>query len=167
MIASLKILAIHIIMNLPLLSITNKLKRWLLIKQGAKIGANPTFYPGVWISGASGLVAGDNVDFSKDVIITAAGGVSIGDRVLIGYRTIILSGNHKIPPKPQRIFGSGHELAPMRIEKDVWICTGVTILPGVTIGEGAVIASGAVVTKNVEPFTIVGGVPARLIRRRI
>jgi phosphonate metabolism protein (transferase hexapeptide repeat family) len=52
------------------------------------------------------------------------------------------------------------------IGHDVWIGHGVTILPGVSIGNGAVIGSGAVVTKHVEPYTIVGGVPAKLIRRR-
>ncbi|MCE7026512.1 DapH/DapD/GlmU-related protein [Jiella avicenniae] len=54
----------------------------------------------------------------------------------------------------------------VRIGHDVWIGHGATILPGVTIGNGAVVGAGAVVSKDVEPYTIVGGVPARLIRRR-
>jgi acetyltransferase-like isoleucine patch superfamily enzyme len=52
------------------------------------------------------------------------------------------------------------------IEDDVWIGHGATVLKGVRIGRGAVVAAGAVVTRNVEPYTVVGGVPARLIGRR-
>ena len=54
----------------------------------------------------------------------------------------------------------------IKIENDVWIGSNVTITAGVTVGEGAIIAAGAVVTKSVEPFSIVGGVPAKLIKSR-
>ena len=60
----------------------------------------------------------------------------------------------------------GLSCAPIIIEYDVWIGVIVTILPGVTVGEGAVIGAGAVVTKNVKPFSIVAGVPAKIIGTR-
>ncbi len=56
--------------------------------------------------------------------------------------------------------------APIWIGNDVWIGANVIILPGVTIGDGAILAAGAVVTKNVEPYAVVGGVPARIIKKR-
>ena len=55
--------------------------------------------------------------------------------------------------------------SPVRIRDKVWIGANVTILPGVSIGEGAIIAAGAVVTKDVEPRTVVGGIPARILKR--
>ncbi len=92
--------------------------------------------------------------------------VTIGDRTLIGYGTMILSGNHVIPPNRQSVFGAGHDRKPVVIGKDVWIGANVIVLPGRTIGEGAVVGAASVVTKDVEPYTIVAGNPAKLIRHR-
>jgi acetyltransferase-like isoleucine patch superfamily enzyme len=124
------------------------------------------YYPGVWIVPGRGLALGDDVDLALDVLITTSGGVTIGDRSLIGYRTQILSGNHRIPVGKERIFGSGHVVEPVVIGADVWIGANCTILPGVSIGSGAVVAAGSVVTKDVGEYTVVAGVPAREIRCR-
>lgn len=64
------------------------------------------------------------------------------------------------------IFGSGHDCEPVVIEDEGWVGANAVVLPGVRIGRGAVVAAGAVVTKDVAPYTIVGGVPARMIRER-
>lgn len=133
---------------------------------GAKIGNNIDIYPGVWITPGRNLIISDSVVLAKDVLITTSGGVSIGERTMIGYRTQILSGNHKIPPKGKRIPISGDQLAPIKIMNDVWIAANCVITAGVTIGEGAVVAAGSVVTKDVIANSIVGGVPAKLIRMR-
>jgi acetyltransferase-like isoleucine patch superfamily enzyme len=144
----------------------NKIKSLFLRMCGAEIGKNVIFYPGVWIVPPNKLKIGNDVDLAKDVMITCNGGVEINDRVLIGYGTKILSSNHNIPEKKGRIFGAGHTHSKIIIENDVWIGCNCVILPGVRIGEGAVVAAGSVVTKNVPPFSIVAGVPAKVIKER-
>lgn len=152
--------------SLPRYPILNTLKATFLRIVGAKIGKRVIFYPGVWIAPGRNLEIGDDVDLALDVLIISSGEVKIGSRVLIGYRTQIISANHDIPPKPLRIFDSKAVAGPISIADDVWIGGNCMIMPGVTIGEGAVVAGGSVVTKNVEPYSIVGGSPARLIRYR-
>ena len=142
------------------------IKRFLLNLVGAKIGHNVHIYPGVRFFIPKGIEIGNNVSISSYVIITSAGTVKIGNNVLIGYGAKIISANHKIPENRGVIFGSGHIVAPVIIEDGVWIGANVVVLPGIKIGEGAVVAAGAVVTKDIEPFAIVGGIPAKVIKNR-
>lgn len=159
-------LIMNILFALPRYSFFNFLKALLLRMMGAKIGKGVVFYPGLWITPGRNLKIGDNVDLAKDVIITSTGGVEIGDRTLIGYRTQILSVNHTIPPIGEKFPISGDDLKKIQIENDVWIGANCIITAGVKIGQGAVIAAGSVVTKDVVENSIVGGVPARIIRMR-
>jgi acetyltransferase-like isoleucine patch superfamily enzyme len=151
---------------LPRYRVLNAMKALFLRLVGARVGRRVVFYPGVWIAPGRNLVLGDDVDLAAGVIITTAGGVEIGARTLVGYRAQIVSANHVIPPARGRIFGSGHEGKPVCIGPDAWIGAAALVMPGVSIGEGAVVAAGSVVTRDVEPFTIVAGVPARLVRHR-
>lgn len=155
-----------LLFSLPRYAVFNYLKASFLKLMGAKLGKSTIFYPGVWIENGRNLVVGDHVNFSLGVMVVSIGGVTIGDRVLIGYRSQIHSMNHTIPAGKSRIFDAGHTHAPVVIENDVWIGANALIMPGVTIGEGAVIGGGSVVTKDVMPYTVVAGVPARLIRHR-
>lgn len=87
--------------------------------------------------------------------------ITIGNNVLIGHNVVLATLNHSMNPAER-----GNLLPkPIVIGNDVWIGAGAIVLPGVTIGDGAIIAAGAVVTKNVEADTIVGGVPAKFLRR--
>lgn len=155
-----------LIFSLPRYKFLNPLKRIFLKLQGAKVGKWVTYYPGIRIGYAKKVVIGNYVDLAWGVLITTGGGVEIGDRTLIGYNTMILSSNHIIPLKRGKIFYSGHEKKKVVIENDVWIGANCVIVAGVIIGEGAVVAAGSVVTKDVPPFSIVGGVPARIIKMR-
>jgi len=95
-------------------------------------------------------------------------GVTIGNDVMIGKHLRILTSNHRTSRTdiPMRLQGF-EETSPLQIGNDVWICDNVIITPGCCyIGEGSIIAAGAVVTKDVEPYSIVGGNPAKLIRYR-
>jgi putative colanic acid biosynthesis acetyltransferase WcaF len=155
-----------LIFLLPRHKLFNSIKSNYLRFQGCKVGSGITYYPGIRLSPGFRMNIGDHVDFAWGVIVTTKGGVEIGDRVLIGYRTQILSANHIIPSGMGKIFGSGHESKKVTICNDVWIGANCIILPGITIGEGAVVAAGSVVTKDVKSYTIVGGVPAKLIKER-
>lgn len=110
---------------------------------------------------------GKNISIGRNVFINSGcrfqdqGGIIIGDRALIGHAVVMATLNHDLSPAHR----STMHPAPIVIAKDVWVGANATILPGVTIGANAVIAAGAVVTKDVEPGTVVGGVPAKFIKR--
>ncbi len=88
------------------------------------------------------------------------GGISIGDDCLIGHNCTICTVNHSKDPQRR----GDMTCVPVKIGNKVWIGANVTILPGVSIGDGAIIAAGAVVNKNVQPNTIVAGVPAKMFK---
>ena len=156
-----------ILFSLPRFRALNLVKSYYLkVFFGARIGKRVVFYPGIWVFTGRCLTLGDDVDLAKGVLLTTDGGVKIGDRTLVGYGTSILSSNHVIPDNHGSIFYSGHSKAPVNIGSDVWIGANCTILPGVSIGDGAVVAAGSVVTKDVRPYEVVGGVPAKVIRER-
>lgn len=110
---------------------------------------------------------GKNITIGKDVFINSGchfqdqGGIEIGDGALIGHNVVLATINHDTIPGN----GRKNHYAPIKLGKNVWIGSNATILPGVTVGDWAVIAAGAVVTNDVPPYTIVGGVPAKIIKR--
>lgn len=110
---------------------------------------------------------GQNIHIGRNVFINAGchfqdhGGVTLGDGTLVGHNVVFATLNHALDPAHRAEMTPG----PIVVGRNVWIGSNATILQGVTIGDGAVVAAGAVVTRDVEPRTIVGGVPARMIRR--
>ncbi len=108
-----------------------------------------------------GLKIGKNSIINENCRLDPRGGITIGSNVSISAETIILTADHD--PDSQDFDGRA---LTVRIADRAWVGTRVIILPGVTVGEGAVIAAGAVATKNVAAYSIVAGVPARLIRER-
>ena len=109
---------------------------------------------------------GKNIHVGKRVFLNMGckfqdqGGIYIGDGVLIGHNVVLATLNHAESPEDRGTMIP----APIHIGKDVWIGSNATILPGVTIGDGAIVAAGAVVTRDVPERTIVGGVPAEVLR---
>jgi len=114
------------------------------------------------------LEIGDRVAVNENVTIAASddGLIRIGSDVLIGPNVVIRASNHVFKSKDKPINQQGHTGGKITIEDDVWIGSNVVILPDVTIGAHSVVAAGAVVTHAVEPWTVVGGVPARVISKR-
>ncbi|MFK5690598.1 acyltransferase [Ornithinimicrobium sp. LYQ92] len=96
------------------------------------------------------------------------GPVTIGNDVMMGPRCTILTRNHRIDDVHSPMSSQGfEEYQPVAIEDDVWIGANVTIMPGVRVGTGSVLAAGAVVTRDVPAYSIVGGVPAVVLRSRL
>lgn len=96
--------------------------------------------------------------------------LTIGKKVIFGPRPTIITGDHRIDVIGKYIIDSNIKLpendAPVNIEDDVWTGANITILKGVTIGRGSVIAAGAVVTKSCPPYSIIGGIPAKILKFR-
>lgn len=103
---------------------------------------------------------GKNVFINFNCTFLDLGGITIADDVLIAPNVSLLSEGHPVSPENR------HSLIPkpIHIKRNAWIGAGATILQGVTIGENAVVAAGAVVTKDVPDDTIVGGIPAKVIK---
>lgn len=125
-------------------------------------GKNSTMLMGVEIRLGRNISIGNNSIINKKVLLDGRGGkLTIGNNVDIAQETNIWTLEHDVHDDYHKAKGEG-----VVIEDHVWIASRVTILPGVTIGRGAVVASNSVVTKNVEPLTIVGGIPAKPIGTR-
>lgn len=112
---------------------------------------------------------GHHVYINKNCdIITTGSRVTIGNYVMVGPNVTFVAQNHDVSDwKKPMILSQRYHRGDIRVGDDVWIGANATILSGVTINRGAVIAAGSVVTKDVPPFSVVGGVPAMKIKDRI
>ncbi len=114
-----------------------------------------------------GYRVGRDVYVGEELIIidepSDRGMVSIGDRAAISPRVTLVVSSRPNASRIAPYVPVKH--APILIGDDAWLGTGVVVLPGITIGEGSVVAANAVVTQDVQPHTMVGGVPARVIRQ--
>jgi len=140
------------------------------ISRGGKvsIGNDCVIRAGTMLLPSQGrILIGQKCSLNQYVVINGEGGVEIGDSVHIAAFVSIFAANHVFEDPTVSIAEQGMQSkGGIKIEKDVWIGTHAVILDGVTIGSGSVIGAGAVVTKSVPSFSIVGGVPAKIIRMR-
>ncbi len=114
------------------------------------------------------ITIGNNVSLNSGVELNASirGQIILGDDVLIGPNTMFRTSDHLFEGRDRPIRSQGHESKCIVVEDDVWIGAGAIILGGVAIRRGAIVGAGAVVTTEVASYTVVGGVPARLIKDR-
>lgn len=153
-------------LELPLLHLAGKmpvhsLRVFVLRAWGARIDRTATIYHGFEVRAARRLEIGRNTSIGNDAVLDARGGLLIGANVNFSSAVNIWTADHDMN-SPTFDYRS----APVVIGDRAWISSRVTILAGVTIGEGAVVTAGAVVTRDVAPYAVVGGVPARPIGNR-
>lgn len=134
---------------------------WLLKCFGMKHRGHIAVYPSARVWAPWNVEMGSYVAIDDEVNLYSAAKITIGTKVAISREAFICTASHDIT-KPNRPLVT----APITICDGVWIGARAIILPGVTIGEGAVVAAGAVVTKDVEPWAVVGGNPAKFIKKR-
>lgn len=112
------------------------------------------------------VILGRNVDLKNVLLNVASGRIIIGDNVLIGHYVMLITGihdYHKVGRERQRTFPKfGRDIV---IEEGAWIASGAIVLGGIRIGRNAVVGAGSLVNRDVEPHTLVAGVPARFIRK--
>ncbi|MBO4389006.1 MAG: acyltransferase [Spirochaetales bacterium] len=125
------------------------------------------------LSGTKNIELGNDVYFGDYFLCMATRAkVIVGDHVFTGPNVTIISGNHQTDIKGRLMDSISDEEKDPELDKDVvikgdnWIAANAVILKGVTVGEGAVISAGAVVTKDVPPYSVVGGIPAKVIKMR-
>jgi len=141
--------------------------RFLNLKRGTnfQVGSNCLIYPTRFIT------VKNNSSFGRNVIIsTSESGqspISIGNDVMLAQHVMLIGGNHSFTRTdiPISCQGEGKQ-GPIIIEDDVWIGARSIVLTGVTIGKGSIVGAGSVVTRNIPPYSIAAGNPARIINKR-
>jgi acetyltransferase-like isoleucine patch superfamily enzyme len=120
----------------------------------------------------SHISLGNNVSIGvNSIYISAVAKINIGNYVMIGPNVVIVTGNHRTDVLGEYMYNVKNKLqendADVNIEDDVWIGANVIILKGVNIGRGSVIAAGSLVNKDIDPYSVYGGNPAKLIAKRL
>jgi maltose O-acetyltransferase len=133
---------------------------------GMKIKGFCWIQPGVTIVNLSKLRVGKNFGCNSGTYINAVGGIRMGNDVLIGSNVTISSGKHEIKGRQTSVFSRPTVPMPIVFGDDVWLGAGVSVLPGIQIADGTVVGANAVVTKSTEPYSVMAGIPARLVRYR-
>ena len=136
-------------------------RRFVLRCFGAKIGRHVHFYPTAKIYFPWNLTVGDWSAVGEDALIYNLGPVTLGEKVTISHRAHLCAGTHDYSQPDLPLLKP-----PIEIKSGAWICADAFVGPGVVVGEGAVVGARAVVVKNVEPWSIVAGNPAREIKKR-
>ena len=135
---------------------------WLLRLFGAKVGR------GVRIQGSAKvwqpwrLTIGDNSWIDGNVSLYSVDEITIGANAVISEGAFICTASHDIGSATFELITK-----PIAIQDYAWVCARATVLMGTTIGEGGIVAAGAVVSRDVEPWTVVGGNPARFVKKRV
>jgi len=152
--------AISILVELNAEKTIAGIRRQLSKLIGAEVDSSTTLYTPFSVNYGQNITLGKNIFINQNCQMLDLGGITIDDNVMIGPRVNLLSETHPLEAsKRNALTGSS-----VHIKQNAWIGAGATILPGVTIGENAIVAAGAVVSKDVPDNTVVGGIPAKIIK---
>lgn len=127
---------------------------------GKPVDESFTLFPPFYTDFGKNITVGKGVFINSGCRFQDQGGITIDDDSLIGHNAVLATLNHEMDPAHRKDMHP----APIVIGRRVWLGANVTVTPGVTIGNGAVVAAGAVVTRDVPANTVVGGVPARILK---
>ena len=119
----------------------------------------------VWLNGDR-IEMGNGVGFNYGCYVNGYGGLTIGDEAMFGPYAMVHTANHRYDDRERPVTEQGWTEQPVEIGPRVWIGMGACILPGVRVGEGAIVGAGAVVSRDVEPYMIAVGNPARAVKER-
>lgn len=139
----------------------DEVRRLLSELFGYEVSATLRVFPPFYSDFGKNITVGENVFINACCQFQDHGGIIIGDGCQIGHNVVFATLNHGLAPEDRH----NTYPAPIVLGRNVWVGSNATILQGVTIGDNAVIGAGAVVTKDVEANTVVGGVPAKFIRK--
>ena len=128
---------------------------------GKPVGEGFCLFPPFYTDYGQNITVGKNVFINTSCHFQDQGGITLGDGTFLGNNVVLTTMNHDFDPEKR----STTYPAPIVTGKNVWIGSSVTVVPGVHIGDGAIIGAGSVVTKDIPPYTIAAGVPARVIRK--
>lgn len=146
--------------------VSGLLLRYVFVKNIAKkTGDNITIHPGVFLFNLQNIEFGNNVSIHPMCYIEALGGIYIGNDVSIAHSSTLISTNHSWDHPNIPIKYNPATFGEIIIHDDVWIGCGVRILAGVTINKRSIVAAGAVVNKSFEGYSLIGGVPSKLIKK--
>lgn len=144
---------------------SNHLRKYLFMGMGVRIGKNVSIHYKTEIRGAQRLIIGDGTIIGDNCILDARRGLIFGTNVSLSSNVSIYSLQHDHRDPYYRCPDESQKMS-VKIDDRVWLGSNVIVLPGVTIGEGAVCCAGCVVTKDVEPYTVVAGIPAKKVGER-
>lgn len=134
---------------------------FLLRVFGAKIGSGVRIQGGAKVWQPWRLTIGDNSWIDGGVSLYSVDEIVIGANAVVSDGAFICTATHDISSETFEL-----QTMPVTIGDSAWVCAKATVLPGVKVGEGAIVAAGSVVSKDVEPWTVIGGNPAKFIKKR-
>lgn len=162
----LRLVLVNLIISLLPYQVGSRLRTWLYRAAGLNIGRTTVILGKIEFTGNGDihprLKIGENGVINWPCYLNLGAAITIGDRVAIGHHAVLITDEHEIGASFWR--AGALQSRPIVIEDGCWLGARVTVLPGVTIGRGAVVAAGAVVARDAPPNTLVGGVPAKIIK---